>query len=303
MYPIITTIDKFINCESHAILMPTNILATQSLALLLATSILSSCAHHINYELSGSDVWLGPELNETLEIGTFKDDAPKDQKIEVDLKGESWRINAREGYPGDGSLSKPVENMIGAHFAHSGLFKDVFYGDSRPDAGQTADYTLSGTIYDYHGMGKANREAEMAVVMATTVGNLPGAAAGMVATQEQTSEVQSKVRLNRLRLKDNRTGRIVWSKQTLVSGSQRDEHFLYADNDGVFLLADHELRNVVNDMIYEIGKSRTGSRPKRPSKKELGTITLLPVSIDTSGDSSDSVSGKSTTSAPGYPSR
>ncbi len=247
------------------------------LAFGLSVLLCASCAHQINYDLTEADKWTGQTVSKSVFVDDFIDDAPKDEKINIRMGKELYRINARQGYPGNGDLSAPVSTMIGRHLEHSDLFENVYYSENPVPIGVTPDYTLSGTIYDYHGLGKMNAKAEFAVITAATVANLPGALGAMALTKSSTSEVQSSVRLNDVALKAGQKN--VWEKESIHSKTKRVAHFLEGDNKGVFILADEELRKVTNEMIYDIGKNQTGSKLKMPTQPDRTGFRLVATPI------------------------
>jgi len=210
--------------------------------------LLAGCAHDISYPLMNSEQWGGGKIGGTLQVRTFADNAPRDERIMVPVGNQVWRTNGREGYPG-GNISAGVTNMIASHLGHSGLFDKVI-----GPGGGGADYYLDGRITRYEASGQMQPKAEGAIALGSAAG-LPGAAVGGIATKDVKTNVFSKVELSDLRLTDARTGRVVWSRGRIVSESAENAHFLQADSAVLYRRADWELKRAVNQMVQGMGSA------------------------------------------------
>lgn len=230
----------------HRILL----LAASSAALSLA-----SCAHQISYPLTESDKWNRSQIPGSLRVDQFEDRAPRDEKIMVRIGEDVWRVNGREGYPG-GQIAPGVSKQIARHIDHSGLFEKVYY----PGQGGNADYVLSGTIKDYNATGRVNKKAENTVIIGAAAGSIAGAAVGAAATQKATTDVSHSVELSNVRLRRSGGG-TVWSRGRMVRKDEESGvHFLKADPPALYKRADEQLKDITEDMIEGMGRSRAARR-------------------------------------------
>lgn len=214
-------------------------------------ALFSSCAHQISYPLTASDL-TSKRVNGSLKVEQFQDSVPREDKINVLVDGQYYRVNGREGYPG-GQIAPGVSKQIAKHLDHSGLFTDV----QGPNGGGGTDYTLSGTVTEFNATGIPNKKAENALVMGAAIGSLAGAGVVAAATKDKQTQVSSEVELRNLKLRDNRTGRTVWSRGTVRSSSSDDSvHFLQADAPRLYERADGELKKAVKQIVSGISSSR-----------------------------------------------
>lgn len=222
-----------------------------ALALAPIVLFLNSCAHQIDYRLGEEDKWTKSRIEGSLAVEKFKDDAPRDEKINIKVGSESWRINGREGYP-NGEIAPGVSRMVAKHVEHSELFDRVYYPDD--PAGENADYRLKGRIYDYNAMGRTRRGAETALILGATIGSLPGTAAAAAATVGVKTDVMSNVELRDVELR-KKGGRKVWGRRSIRKNNREEAHFLQADPDALFKRADRELKKTVTEIVEGMGES------------------------------------------------
>ena len=221
--------------------------------LALASALLvSSCAHQISYPLMQSEKWNRSHISGSLRVEPFRDASPKDQRVDVKIGNQYWRVNGRDGYPG-GQISPGVTRMVAKHIRHSGLF------DSVKQSGP-ADYVLRGTIADYNASGQVNLGAEKKLAFGNTA-SVPGSAIAGVATRNERTQVSSVVRLSNVRLTKEGNGRTVWSRGSVGSrSSQRSVHFLQSDPSVLYRRADWELKRTVSKMVEGMGRSSAATR-------------------------------------------
>ncbi|MFT5465600.1 MAG: hypothetical protein ACI8UO_000695 [Verrucomicrobiales bacterium] len=225
----------------------------------LAALGLSSCSHQISYSLTEEDKWGRSHIPGSLRVETFKDRSPRDEKINVRIGDDVWRVNGREGYPG-GQIAPGVSKQVARHIDHSGLFEKVYY----PGQGGDADYVLTGTIQDYNATGRVNRKAENTVIIGAAAASLAGAAVGAAATSGATTEVSHSVELRDVRLKRSNGG-TVWSRGRLTrKDEEKGVHFLKADPPALYNRADDQLKDITEDVIEGMGRSGVSRRGQAP---------------------------------------
>ena len=223
---------------------------------------LTSCAHVVSYDLGQEDVWNGSHVPGSVKVQEFQDAVPREERINVQIEGELYRVNGREGYSG-GRIAPGISRAIAKHLEHSKLFDKVYYPGGN---GRDADYTLSGTISEYNSTAKVNRKAENSVVLGAAAANIAGAAVAAGAMRKQTTDASSEVVLSDVRLR-SRQGRTVWSQRRMeASSDEKGVHFLEADVPKVFSRPDKNLRSVVKNIISGIGKSRAARRGRRAAQ-------------------------------------
>ncbi|NNE92741.1 MAG: hypothetical protein HKN23_13925 [Verrucomicrobiales bacterium] len=192
----------------------------------------------------------GSQIGGSLKVAKLADDAPSFEKVNVRSGRHAWRTNASSRYP-NGDRAAEVSRAVARHIDKSGLFQSVVY----PDDGTKADYKLTGRIYDYNAMGKVNKRAENILVLGSMFGSFPGAAAGLAGTIGQKTTLQSNVELRDLKIRSQKTNRLLWSNPSIKRSSNREVHFLKADKKPVYKEADRQLKNVVSEMIDDIQES------------------------------------------------
>lgn len=214
-------------------------------AIILLALVSAGCAHTVNYKLTQSERWPEAKLDKTLAVTTFADDTvPQEAKtIQVDVY--TWRTNYRSRYKNK-EIADAVSAMIAKHLKHSGLFKDVSYGQG----GGSADLELSGTISEYVAKGRVNKGAEDTVVAAAGFG-LVGALLGFAATSGQKTEIHAAVALEDVTLKDLSTGQILF-RDSIRSETNFVARFTAADEPAVFRHADECLKQAVGQLITKL---------------------------------------------------
>ena len=226
-------------------------LSTITLPLVGLGLLLQSCVYDISYRLTETDKWTPTMIPQTVRVETFKDNAPKDEKINIAIGGETWRVNGREGYQ-DGEIAEGVSKMVAKHLKHSGVFEDVY----APNEPGQPDLILGGEIYDYNAMGRAHMGAETMVVLGSAMGSIPGAALTGVATLPFKTDVVSTVELRNVELREAATGRAVWYEESIRRSERERRHFIQADAPHVYKRADQQLKTVVGDMVTSLGSSQ-----------------------------------------------
>tara|TARA_R110002096_G_scaffold173997_17_gene349673 strand:- start:2671 stop:3363 length:693 start_codon:yes stop_codon:yes gene_type:complete len=219
------------------------------LLLLAATLGLSSCVHQVGYPLMQSDKVSGTKRGTTLRVELLRDLAPRDQRINVRVGSQHWRVTGREGYR-EGEIAGEVTRAVTKHLRHSGVFAQVL----GPNQSGHADYVLSGSIADFNASGQVQPDAERALLIGS-IASTPGAAAAGIATKNRRTQVSSVAHLKDLKIRDARTGQVVWSRQEIVKRSvEQNAHFLQADAAVLYRRADWELRRAVNEMAQDINR-------------------------------------------------
>ena len=237
------------------------------LGLCVLAALLSSCAHRIQYPLTDSDRWSTTRIPHSVKVQQFKDNAPKDDKINVNIGGKTWRVNGRDGYA-DPDISVGISDMIANHLKHSGLFERVL-GPKEPGR---AELVLEGEIYDFNAMGEAKMAAETAVVLGSAFGSLAGAAIAGAATMPVRTDVVSTVELRNVELKDANSGRRVWSRESIRRSDRERKHFIHADAPHVYKRADRQLKQVVGDLVGGLGASRVAQPASQTGGTEPETL-------------------------------
>jgi len=214
-----------------------------------AACVLVSCSHTVGYDLGAAEVYNGTPVAKSIHVKLFEDASPRDEKINIKIGTQSWRINAREGYNEEETLTQGVSRQIASHIEHSKTFNKVFYPNENP---VYTDLVLTGTIYDYAAMGKVRKGAETGVIVASTLLSIPGALISSGITAPMKTTLKTSVELRDLKLVDPYTGRVVWSKDKITRQEDYTRHFMKADAAKLYKLADSELKLIVNEMITGI---------------------------------------------------
>jgi hypothetical protein len=224
-----------------------------NLFILILPFFLSGCLHTVGYKLTDSDRWTGPKIDGVVCVKPITDQTVfditdwrpehSDQKI--------WRINYRGGYS-DTNLTSEVTAMMIKHLAYSGLFTKVVSG---PET--NADYVLSGTLVDFKVRGQVNTKAEE-IQEASAGFGLIGALVGSAATTKMTSEIQTSVKLDNLKLTD-KASQTLWHDAIGINTNMTVD-FEEADQNLIFNFPDIILKETINEMIHRLGNSSLTNR-------------------------------------------
>jgi hypothetical protein len=229
-------------------LLKAKALMKNNLFILILPFFLSGCLHTVGYKLTDSDRWTGPKIDGVVCVKPIADQTVFDisdwrpehsnQKI--------WRTNYRGGYS-DTNLTSEVTAMIIKQLAYSGLFTKVVSGSET-----NVDYVLSGTLVDFKVRGQVNTKAENIQAVSAGFG-LIGALVGSAATAKMTSEIQTSVKLDNLKLTD-KASQTLWY-DTIGINTNMTVDFEEADPNLIFNFPDLILKDTVNEMIHRLGNS------------------------------------------------
>jgi hypothetical protein len=249
-------------------------------AIILLALVSAGCAHTVKYKLTESERWPEAKPDKTLAVTTFADNTVPQEAKTIQVGDYTWRTNYRSRYKNK-EIADGVSAMIAKHLKHSGLFKDVRYGQGTG----SADLELSGTIAEYWAKGRVNKGAEGGVLVAAAGFGLVGALVGMAATSGQTTEIQAAVALEDVTLKDLSTGQVLF-RDSIRSETNFVAHFTEADEPAVFRHADECLKQAVKQLIARL-TSRL--RPPAPPPQEAA-VEKAPAQSpgETAGGATDS---------------
>jgi hypothetical protein len=228
-----------------------------ALAIVLAlTSLLfGSCTHTVEYPLTVHDKVTRQKISRVVEVKKFEDKVPLRRDAVVDIDGEPWRTNPIRGYTGQ-DVAASVSPMIAQHLDHSGLFKKVIYRGADRAAATThareAQLILDGKITKYTVMGRINQPAEMKSTASSFFG-LTGRVAGLIANLGENTEIRVTVELSDVKLKDARTGRVLWTDSVVVTKKYKADYEA-AHARAVYDEADACLKQAVSELIRRMSK-------------------------------------------------